>query len=92
MKKTIVALFALTYLSSCDYSTSSNGNIDAAFAREPIENTGTSSHHGEQKSESGHGHETESVSADALPSAWRPAPAARRPRTPSSRAGRPSLP
>jgi hypothetical protein len=34
MQKILLALFSATLLWSCDYSTSSNGNIDAAFARE----------------------------------------------------------
>ncbi len=34
MRNYITAIFALASLASCDYSTSSNGNVDAAFARE----------------------------------------------------------
>jgi hypothetical protein len=34
MQRLIVALFMMAFMASCDYSTSSNGNIDAAYARE----------------------------------------------------------
>ena len=44
MQKIIVALFAISILGSCDYSTSSNGNIDAAFARETKPNADAHGH------------------------------------------------
>lgn len=51
MQKLMIAIAAATILWSCDYSTSSNGNIDAAFAKEekPSESHG---HEGDA-----HGHE-----------------------------------
>ena len=70
MQKILFTLFSLSVLCSCDYSTSSNGNIDAAFARETQPaNTHGEEHHGnvdaaEHKNNDAHDHVEGSAKQD----------------------------
>lgn len=67
MQKSILAFFIIAGLWSCDYSKSSNGNIDEAYARE--EKTTTThevEHHDNHVESKGEGHKVSN--GEELPS------------------------